>query len=352
VYGSVTEAQRGGFLPEKTEGLAGSPQERSENGKYMALRTSTVHDPEGDNEYDIIPGQQLHPGPASGAGQSTVQQKTVSNGGPGSQGSSFRGGEKKVMKNTMYEDCELKTVVHPTLTSRGNQPSDIDHREGKTLCKTYNIIMTFFIAMAVLLATVALGFTILLWFKVSNPATVEDPSTTTSECSCPDTTDIDLLQGDLQDLRGDLDDVQDTYDTEILNLSENMSLIISRVEELEANYEDLRGPLAINVSFPNTSLFNCESAARASCDLPTDRNNCTASYFIRNETESSTVGAFCMFNVPEIGGGQNTLVATLLQSDDLLTCACSRMVGYFIGPAKCQLVITSCALEGGGSVVQ
>ena len=65
-----------------------------------------------------------------------------------------------------------------------------------------------------------------------------------------------------------------------------MSLIISRVEELEANYEDLRGPLAINVSFPNVSLFNCESAPRASCDLPTDCNNCTASYFIRNETVS------------------------------------------------------------------
>ena len=119
LYSSVTESQqRGGFLPEKKESLAGSPTERSTDGKYMALRMSTADDPEGDNEYDIIPGEGLDPGPASRARQSTEKPKNIYYGMPGS---SVRGGEQKVTKNSMYEDCDVKKIVHPTLTRRGSQ---------------------------------------------------------------------------------------------------------------------------------------------------------------------------------------------------------------------------------------
>lgn len=119
-YGSVTEAQRSGYLKES---VAESP-ESSAPGKYMSLRGTD--DREGSNEYDVIPGELLDPAGAGDSlkrapgGPGPAPEKDFQSSGSvgGGLGSSFRSGEKRVMENSMYEDHDLKELIHPTLKDR------------------------------------------------------------------------------------------------------------------------------------------------------------------------------------------------------------------------------------------
>lgn len=118
VYGSVTESQRGGLSAQK-EVIAESP-----GSNYMPLGS----DREGSNEYDIIPGEESRVThsytPHGDKGEKEIPNRGHVGGG---LGSSFRGGEKKLMENSMYEDHELKKeLVHPSLTSRGGQRNQVE----------------------------------------------------------------------------------------------------------------------------------------------------------------------------------------------------------------------------------
>ena len=117
VYGSVTDSQRGG-LPAQKETIAESP-----SSTYMPLHSDGCESP---NEYDIIPGEEQK---TEELGHSNIahggQRENRGHVG-GGLGSSFRGGEKKMMENTMYEDHDLKTeLVHPSLGRQERQKSRV-----------------------------------------------------------------------------------------------------------------------------------------------------------------------------------------------------------------------------------
>lgn len=118
LYGSA--AQRDAYLPAVTESLVSSPDTVT-NSTYTPLRTDEIG--EGSNEYDYIPGEsfsriaaksQQH---ASGGGQDLPQNTVPVSGEVGEGvGSSMRGKERKLARNSLYEEHNLKEeLIHPTL---------------------------------------------------------------------------------------------------------------------------------------------------------------------------------------------------------------------------------------------
>ena len=115
VYGSVTEAQRDGFLSGQKETLAESPRTTA----YTPIRVQSSDPP---NEYDVIPGEQLalaRAGHAAGTGGEGHRAQEFGCG----EGSRYRGQQTM---NAMYEDHDVKTeFAHPTLSESGRQVSGL-----------------------------------------------------------------------------------------------------------------------------------------------------------------------------------------------------------------------------------
>ena len=116
LYGSA--AQRHGHLPVTTESIVGSPE--TSTAVYTPLRAEDVR--EGSNEYDYIPAESSH-NPATKSNHTPAAPRVKRNtytdpasGEVGGVGSSFRGREKKVTRNSLYEDHELEEeLAHPSL---------------------------------------------------------------------------------------------------------------------------------------------------------------------------------------------------------------------------------------------
>ena len=115
LYGSVTEAQRDGFLSGQKETLAESPSTTA----YTPIRVQSSDPP---NEYDVIPGEQLavaRAGHAAGTGGGGHRTQDFASG----EGSRYRGQQTM---NAMYEDHDVKTeFTHPTLSESGRQVSGL-----------------------------------------------------------------------------------------------------------------------------------------------------------------------------------------------------------------------------------
>ena len=133
LYGSLgAEASQrnggGGYL-QASESLAvegNSPSEGQNTGSgYMTLREQ---EREPSNEYDYIPGDPTLEPPLlgiappaemrGGEGSATLEKKRNGGGGspPDSGAAPTTSGGRKVMKNSMYENHDVKPLLHPTLT--------------------------------------------------------------------------------------------------------------------------------------------------------------------------------------------------------------------------------------------
>jgi hypothetical protein len=198
LYGSLgaeaSQRNAGSFLqaeslaPQVEEGT--SPAGSQNTSTYMSLRN---REREPSNEYDYIPGGDptLEPRLAIAPTETRGEGGTLESREPADSGTS-RGSSRKVTKNSMYENHDIKPLLHPTLTGHEEGVEGVGVREGeRCTCSTKSLVQAFFLAMTMLLAIASLGLSGLMWFGVNDN---ESPTDTTSlpvytpemtECSCP-----------------------------------------------------------------------------------------------------------------------------------------------------------------------
>ena len=122
LYGSLgadaSQRSGGGYLPASVESPApveGTSPESQNTSTYMALRDEAR---EPSNEYDYIPGEVVDALAATSREErrgDPGEKKRVGNDYSRSAGDTSVG-SRKVMNNSMYENHDIKPLLHPTLS--------------------------------------------------------------------------------------------------------------------------------------------------------------------------------------------------------------------------------------------